>query len=242
MERLQKYMARAGIASRRRCEQLIVSGIVKVNGEMVTRPGILVDPSETRVEINGKVLKETEAKVYLALYKPRNCVTTLHDPQGRHKVTDLIKGIPHRLFPVGRLDYDSEGLLLLTNDGQLTYLITHPSHRIPKTYLAWVVGIPSSEGISMMAKGILLSDGRTSPAQVSFQRTAKHGSVLKITIYEGRKRQIRRMCEQIGHPVKRLKRIGIGQLKIDGLKPGQYRYLTFEEIEQLKISVGILSQ
>jgi len=240
MERLQKYMARTGIASRRRCEQLIASGIVKVNGETVTRPGILVDPLMTRVEINGKVLRQTEAKVYLALYKPRYFITTLDDPQGRRKVTDLIKNIPHRLFPVGRLDYDSEGLLLLTNDGQLTYLITHPSHQISKTYLAWVKGNPSSEELSMMAKGLLLSDGWTSPAQVSLQRTTKHGSILKITIYEGRKRQIRRMCDQIGYPVERLKRISIGQLKIDGLKPGQYRFLTFEEIEQLKKSAGIL--
>ncbi|KUK65665.1 MAG: Pseudouridine synthase [Desulfotomaculum sp. 46_80] len=241
MERLHKYMARTGIASRRRCEQLIASGLVKVNGETVTRPGILVDPSEAKVEINGKTIKETEAKIYLALYKPRNYVTTLHDPQGRRKVTDLIKDIPHRLFPVGRLDYDSEGLLLLTNDGQLTYLITHPSHRIPKTYLAWVEGNPSSEELSMMTEGILLSDGWTSPAKVSLQRNTKYGSLLKITIYEGRKRQIRRMCDQIGHSVKRLKRISIGQLKINGLKPGQHRFLTLEEIEQLKKSAGILS-
>jgi 23S rRNA pseudouridine2605 synthase/16S rRNA pseudouridine516 synthase len=241
MERLQKYMARAGVASRRRCEQLIASGIVKVNGETVTHPGLLVDPSKTRVEINGEVLKETEEKVYLALYKPRNCVTTLHDPQGRRKITDLIKDIPHRLFPVGRLDYDSEGLLILTNDGQLTYLITHPSHRISKTYLVWIEGEPSNEELSIMAKGLLLADGWTSPATVGLQKTTKHGSVLKITIHEGRKRQIRRMCDQIGHPVKRLKRISIGPLKIDGLKPGQYRFLAFEEIEQLKKMAGILS-
>jgi len=241
MERLQKYMARTGIASRRRCEQFIASGIVKVDGEIVTRPGILIDPSKTRVEINGKIVKETETKVYLILYKPRNCVTTLHDPQGRRKITDLIKDIPQRLFPVGRLDYDSEGLLLLTNDGQLTNLITHPSNHIPKTYLVWVDGNPSNEKLSMMAKGLLLSDGWTSPARVSLHKKSKYGTVLKITIYEGRKRQIKRMCDKIGNPVKRLKRISIGQLKIDSLKPGEYRFLTFEEVEDLKKSAGILS-
>ncbi|HAP93221.1 MAG TPA: pseudouridine synthase [Desulfotomaculum sp.] len=234
MERLQKLMARAGVASRRRCEELIVAGAVKVNGKIITRPGTLIDPAVDKIEVNGHPVEKTGGKVYLILYKPRGCVTTLHDPQGRYKVADLVKDVPQRVYPVGRLDYDSEGLLLLTNDGQLAYSLTHPRHQVPKTYLAWVTGAPSMGKINQMAEGLMLSDGLTSPAMVYVRRKLRHGTLLEITIHEGRKRQIRRMCKHIGHPVYRLKRISLGFLTLQGLKPGEYRPLTREEVQQLK--------
>lgn len=234
MERLHKFMARAGVASLRQCEELISSGLVKLNGKIINRPGVMIEPATDKIEVNGSLVKEPEVKVYILLYKPKNCVTTINDPQGRPKVADLIADISQRVYPVGRLDYDSEGLLLMTNDGQLTYFLTHPRHHVPKTYLAWVAGIPAASAIDRMEKGLVLSDGPTSPAGVRIKGVSGNETLLEITIYEGRKRQIRRMCDCIGHPVNRLKRIGIGFLTLGNLKPGKYRFLTSKEIKKLK--------
>ncbi|MCL6557947.1 MAG: rRNA pseudouridine synthase, partial [Firmicutes bacterium] len=164
MERLQKVMARAGVASRRHCEEMIISGLVKVNGKVVTELGTKVDPARDKIQVGDQILSHSPRKIYLLMYKPRGYVTTLSDERGRKKVTDLLKGVQERVYPVGRLDYDSEGLLLLTNDGDLTYALTHPKHCVPKTYLARVAGVPVPEKLDRMAAGLPLEDGMTAPA------------------------------------------------------------------------------
>lgn len=234
MERLHKYLARAGVASRRKGEELIKAGLVKVNNQTVTRLGTSINPGADRVEVAGRLVAGPEEKVYVLLNKPAGHVTTLHDPQGRPKVADLLKNIRRRVYPVGRLDYDTEGLLLLTNDGELTYALTHPRHQVKKTYLAWVYGVPPAEKLALLAQGIMLSDGPTAPAGVHLKGINEKGALLEITIHEGRKRQVRRMCERIGHPVYRLKRIGLGPLTLSGLQPGEYRFLTPAEVKKLK--------
>ncbi|MEW6423979.1 MAG: pseudouridine synthase [Bacillota bacterium] len=234
MERLHKYLARAGVASRRKCEELIQAGLVKVNDQIVTRLGTSIDPAVDRVEVASRPVQKPGEKVYILLNKPAGYVTTVHDPQGRPKVLDLLKNVRRRVYPVGRLDYETEGLLLLTNDGELAYALTHPRHRVQKTYLAWVSGVPPADKLAQMAKGMLLSDGLTAPARVRLKGKNKKGAVLEISIHEGRKRQVRRMCARIGHPVYRLKRIGLGPLALRGLKPGEYRLLTPEEVAKLK--------
>lgn len=234
MERLQKYMARAGVASRRQSEELIARGLVKVNGETVSTPGFKIDPLSDLVEVNGKVLDKPGEPVYILLYKPAGYVSTVSDPEGRPKVTDLLRGVKQRVYPVGRLDYDSAGLLLLTNDGQLTYALTHPSHEVPKTYRARVSGVPGPDKLKALARGVELDDGLTAPAGVELVRVEKGAAILKITIHEGRNRQVRRMCEHIGHPVRHLLRESIGPLRLEGLQPGEFRSLKPRELSQLK--------
>ncbi|AEF94868.1 pseudouridine synthase Rsu [Desulfotomaculum nigrificans CO-1-SRB] len=232
-ERLQKVLARAGIASRRRCEELIVAGKVKVNGKVVTALGTKVDAAKDKIEVNGQPVTASQPKVYFMLNKPRGYVTTLHDERGRKTVIDLLEGIEQRVYPVGRLDYDSEGLLLLTNDGELTNALTHPKHKVPKTYLVRVEGVPEPAKLKAMARGLVLADGPTAPAQVRLAGVRDNRALLEITIHEGRNRQVRRMCEHIGHPVLRLKRIRVGPLVLEGLKPGQFRPLTEVELKKL---------
>ncbi|MDQ0285699.1 23S rRNA pseudouridine2605 synthase/16S rRNA pseudouridine516 synthase [Desulfofundulus luciae] len=240
MERLQKVMARAGVASRRHCEELIAAGMVKVNGQVVTRLGTRVDPEKDTIEVAGRVLpRQPQEKVYILLNKPRGYVTTVKDPQGRPKVMDLLRGIKLRVYPVGRLDYDSEGLLLLTNDGELAFALTHPRHQVPKTYLVLVKGLPGNDKLDRMAGGLVLEDGPTAPAKVRLVGKKNGNAFLEITIHEGKKRLVRRMCAHIGHPVLRLKRIRIGSLTLKGLKPGRYRFLTREEIRQLRQAAGL---
>ncbi|MCG8402965.1 MAG: rRNA pseudouridine synthase, partial [Firmicutes bacterium] len=166
--------------------------------------------------------------------KPAGYVTTVSDPGGRRKVTDLLRGVRQRVYPVGRLDYDTEGLLLLTNDGELTYALTHPSQGIPKTYLARVRGVPSPDKLATLSRGVLLADGPTAPARVKLVDSGDGAGVLKITVHEGKNRQIRRMCEHIGHPVQHLRRVSVGPLQLDGLGPGQYRHLASREVSRLK--------
>ncbi|MCL2336452.1 MAG: rRNA pseudouridine synthase [Firmicutes bacterium] len=234
MERLHKYMARAGVASRRQSEELIAKGLVKVNGETVNMPGLKIDPLSDRVEVKGKLLQKPEELVYILLYKPVNCVCTVSDPEGRRKVTDLLHGVKQRVYPVGRLDYDSEGLLLLTNDGRLTHALTHPSHAVPKTYRVWVSGIPEPDKLKALAQGIELADGPTAPAKVTLVGVNKGSGILQITIHEGRNRQVRRMCEQIGHPVRHLLRENVGPLRLGRMQPGEFRRLKPDEIARLK--------
>ena len=234
MERLQKYMARAGVASRRHSEDMISRGLVKVNGKTVTTPGLKIDPARDRVEVKGRVLQKPQRKVYILLNKPAGFVTTVSDPGSRRKVTDLLKGIRQRIYPVGRLDYETEGLLLLTNDGELTYALTHPSRGIPKTYLARVRGVPSPDKLATLSRGVLLADGPTAPARVKLIDSGDGDSVLKITIHEGKNRQVRRMCEHIGHPVQHLRRMSVGPLQLGDLSPGQYRHLASREVNRLK--------
>ena len=235
MERLQKVLAHAGVASRRHCEELIAQGKVQVNGQVVREQGIKVDPLKDKIVVNGQQIK-LEQHVYLLLYKPTGVITSVTDPQGRRVVIDLLKGIKERVYPVGRLDYDTSGLLLLTNDGELANRLAHPSYEIDKVYRAWVKGIPSPEKVRKLATGIRLEDGMTSPGQSKLLKTesSSQRALVELTIHEGRNRQVRRMCEAIGHPVLTLERIRLGFLTLDGLKPGEFRKLTQEEVESLK--------
>ena len=234
MERLQKILAQAGVASRRKCEELIASGQVEVNGETVTELGTKADPTQDIITVNGKPIRN-EKKVYLMLNKPKGVITSAADPEGRKIVTDYLKGIKERVYPVGRLDYDTEGLLLLTNDGEFANLLTHPKHHVPKTYWATVKGVPHGTELDKLKQGIMLEDGMTHPAEVEYKDvdTEKNESVISITIYEGRNRQVRRMFEAISHPVIRLKRISFGDLLLQNLKRGVYRHLTKDEVEGL---------
>jgi 23S rRNA pseudouridine2605 synthase len=227
-ERLQKVLARAGLGSRRACEDLIDQGRVRVNGD-VARLGRRVEPATDRVEVDGVPVAIDPALVYYLLNKPTGVVTTADDPQGRPTVVELVPAEP-RVFPVGRLDYDTEGLLLLTNDGDLTQRLTHPSFGVEKEYLVEVSGKPSRRSIRELREGIALDDGRTAPAQANL--VADH--LIRLTIHEGRNRQVRRMCEAIGHPVVRLVRTRIGPLADRRLEPGSWRELTLAERQALQ--------
>ncbi len=236
LERLQKVIAHAGIASRRDAEEIITAGRVTVNGKVVTELGTKIEPRRDRVAIDGKILK-AEKYVYILLNKPKGVVTTLEDPRGRKTVADIVAKIPERIYPVGRLDYNTEGLLIMTNDGDITHALTHPSHEIAKTYLAKVEGFPPEEKLDRLRVGIRLEDGVTAPAKINIVDIdrEKELTTLEIIIYEGKNRQIRRMCETIGHPVKNLKRIQYAFLTLEGLRRGQYRQLLPQEVEELKL-------
>ena len=225
--RLQKILAQAGLGSRRACEELIAAGRVQVNGRVATLGG-RADPEHDRVEVDGEPVGVRPGLVYYALNKPTGVVTTASDPQGRPTVVDLVPGEP-RVFPVGRLDADTEGLLLLTNDGDLAHRLTHPSHGVEKEYLAQVEGRPSRGALRALRDGVELDDGRTAPAKVA----QVADDTLRITIHEGRNRQVRRMCEAVGHPVVRLVRTRIGSLSERRLAPGEWRELSREEVRAL---------
>lgn len=236
MERLQKVIAYAGVASRRKAEQLIQEGKVKVNGKVVRELGTKVSNSDT-IEVEGVKL-EKEDKVYFLLYKPRGYISAVTDDKGRKTVTDIFKKRVHqRIFPVGRLDYDTTGLLLLTNDGEFSYQLTHPKFKIDKTYIARVKGVPTIEGLKKLQRGIKLEDGKTAPAKVSMtsfdEKAGK--AICEITIHEGRNRQVRRMFEAIGTPVVKLKRERFAFLDLTGLNPGEYRELTKHEVKLLRV-------
>lgn len=232
MERLQKVMAHAGVASRRKSEEIIAEGRVKVNGVVVTKMGIKVDPVQDTIEVDGKEIKK-ETKTYLKLYKPRGYVTTVNDPQERQTVMDLIDGIDRRIYPVGRLDLDSSGLLFLTNDGDLTYKITHPSHELDKEYMVVVDGKLSQEELNRFKNGIKLADGKTSPAKIKKVNQDPKNTTYEVIIHEGRNRQIRRMFDQLGYGVVSLIRVRIGNISLGSLKPGEYRKLSSKELQDL---------
>jgi len=238
-ERLQKVMAAAGIASRRECEKIILAGRVKVNGKTVTELGTKVG-QKAFVTVDGKGLKQ-QHKMYILMYKPRGVVTTMIDPQGRQTVADLLSDIPERLFPVGRLDYNTEGLLLLTNDGELTQKLTHPHNEINKTYNVVVPGIVPQEKLDILRLGVRLDDGLTAPAVVTLldYDTEKNLTNFTIRIHEGRNRQIRRMCDFIGYPVRQLKRTHMANLNLEDMRRGDYRELTDGELKELLKAVGM---
>lgn len=240
-ERLQKVMAHAGVASRRHSEELIRAGRVTVNGQVVTALGTKVDPARDRIEIDGRPIGEPDPPVYIIMNKPTGVVTTLHDPQGRRKVTDLLKDVGTRVYPVGRLDYDTEGLLLMTNDGEVAHALMHPAHKVPKTYVARVKGIPGAAALEALASGVQLDDGPTAPASVRLLDVKPpNTAVVAITIREGRNRQVRRMFDAVGTPVISLRRTKLGPLQLGKMPVGAYRYLTEQEVTALKTAVGLI--
>ncbi|HMA60472.1 MAG TPA: pseudouridine synthase [Halanaerobiales bacterium] len=232
MERLQKVMAHAGVASRRKSEEIIAEGRVKVNGVVVTEMGTKVDPAQDTIEVDGEEI-EKETKTYLKLHKPRGYVTTVNDPQGRQTVMDLIHGIDKRIYPVGRLDLDSSGLLLLTNDGDLTHKITHPSHELDKEYMVVVNGELSQEEINRFKNGIQLEEGKTSPAEIEKVNQDPKNTTYQVIIHEGMNRQIRRMFDRLGYEVVSLIRVRIGNISLGSLKPGEHRKLSSKELQDL---------
>jgi 23S rRNA pseudouridine2605 synthase len=230
-ERLQKVLARAGFGSRRVCEQLIAAGRVAVNGE----PAVLgrrVDPAADRVTVDGVPVAAGVDLVHYLLNKPPGVVTTAADPEGRATVLDLVPRDP-RVFPIGRLDYDTEGLLILTNDGELANLLAHPRHGVEKTYLAEVEGVPSPATVRRLREGVHLDDGMTRPARVRVVKGPGGRRALELVIHEGRNRQVRRMCDAVGHPVRRLVRTRIGPVADTRLRPGKWRWLTPREVRAL---------
>ncbi|MCX8130204.1 MAG: rRNA pseudouridine synthase [Clostridia bacterium] len=240
--RLQKYLAEAGIASRRKSEELIRDGRVTVNGVRISDMGMKVTGNDL-VSVDGKKVVLGKNKIYIMLNKPVGVVTTVKDQFGRPTVIDLVKNIDERVYPVGRLDYDTSGLLILTNDGEFTYRLTHPKHEMKKVYLAEVEGIPEQSDLEQFRNGIRIEDYTTSPAEIKIVGTGKAASdkrqdissLLQITIHEGKNRQVRKMCEAIKHPVIKLKRIAIGDVKLGDLEEGKWRYLSKEEIRWLNI-------
>jgi 23S rRNA pseudouridine2605 synthase len=237
-KRLQKILAEIGIASRRKAEEIIAEGRVHVNGQVATL-GMKADPERDHIKLDGKLVFRSEPKVYYMFYKPVNVITTLGDPQGRPSVADFFTKIRYRVFPVGRLDFDSEGLLLVTNDGELAHAILHPARKIPKTYLIKVKGVVPDDKIEQLREGLYLTDGRTAPARVRKVRKYQENSWLEITITEGRKRQVRRMMDRVGHSVIRLKRTKINGVELVGLRPGELRPLTPGELGALKSHMGL---
>lgn len=232
MERLQKILAQAGIASRRKCEDLIREGRITVDGTVVTELGSKVDPENSIITFDGHPLSQEDI-VYILLNKPAGYVTTLSDPQGRPIVTDLLQGIRQRVFPVGRLDFDTEGALILTNDGSLSQFIQHPRHEVNKTYMATVKGTPSPGKIAQLEKGIVIDGQKTWPARVRIKEQKKTESTLELIIHEGKKRQVRKMLAAIGHPVKFLTRTAYGNLKLGKLETGKYRLLTKKDLKMI---------
>ena len=234
--RLQKIISQAGVASRRAAEKLIEEGRVTVNGETVREMGTKADPTRDDIRVDGRRIKSAERSRYILLNKPAGYVTTRSDPQRRRTVIDLLHGVKEYVYPVGRLDYDTQGILLLTNDGDLAAKLTHPRHEVDRTYEAYVSGMPDDEAIERLRRGIPLDGRRTRPADVVLVNKGRRvgAGVLIITIREGRNRQVRRMFEAVGHPVQSLRRIRFGPLGDSGLKPGEWRDLSEVEVEKLK--------
>jgi 23S rRNA pseudouridine2605 synthase len=235
-ERLQKVMARAGVGSRRACEEIIRQGRVSVDGKIATL-GQKADPSRQRIVVDGQPLTASEKPVYIALHKPRGVLAVSKDDRGRRTVRDLVPLSEH-LFPVGRLDATSEGLILLTNDGDLTNRLTHPRHEHTKEYQVSVAGHPSERTLEKWRRGVFLDGTRTALAKVSIIRHERDNTWLRVVLREGRKRQIRRVAAMLGHPVQRLIRVRIGSLDLGELKPGEWRHLTHQEIKTLRRATG----
>jgi len=230
--RLQKYMAACGVASRRKAEEMIAEGRVTVNGVKITEMGTQVEEGD-EVRVDGQLIRPETEKRYVMYHKPAGEVTTVSDPEGRRCVLDHFRDYPVRLYPVGRLDYDSEGLLLLTNDGTLTERMLHPSHQVDKTYLARVTGSVTMDEVRRLRSGVMLDDHKTAPAKVRVIKLEAEATVVLVTIHEGRNRQVRRMFEETGHQVTQLRRVRFGPLDLGDLPRGKWRELTAEEVRAL---------
>ncbi len=240
-ERLQKILASAGLGSRRECEELILQGRVRVNRKRVDQLPVLVDPDTDKIQVDGRAIR-LERKVYYLLNKPKGVLCTQRDPAGRRRAVDLLADVPERVYPVGRLDADSQGMVLLTNDGELAAGLTHPRYGVPKTYRARVKGRMSGEVLEKLRQGIWLSEGKTQPARVRLTYRSRDHSALEITLREGRNRQVRRMLAKLGHPVRELTRIRIGRLSLRGLGVGRYRPLQPAEVKALQDLVARSSE
>ena len=232
-ERLQKYMARCGIASRRKAEEIILQGHVKVNGIIVKKLGSKIDPKKDLITLHDKIIYVKENHIYIKLYKPEGYITTVKDQFNRKTVLDLIN-IKERIYPIGRLDYDTSGLLLLTDDGDLANKLMHPKYRIYKSYEVEIKGSISEESINILKKGLLIDGYKTAPAKLRVIKQSQNNTTIQISIYEGRNRQVRKMFEAVGKRLIRLKRISFGNIGLGQLKPGQWNYLTADEVSFLK--------
>ena len=237
--RLQKVLAGAGIASRRAAEELIVQGRVEVNGRIVSELGVRVHPGRDEIRVDKKPVALAEQKIYVVLNKPRQIITTAKDPQGRQTVFDLLPDLGARLFPAGRLDYDSEGLLLLTNDGELTNRLMHPRYGVSKTYEVKVKGIPGEPALDRLRSGVVLEEGKTAPAEVLLLRTLPSAAWVRIVLHQGWNRQIRRMAEAVGHPALKIRRVAYGPLKLGELGLGRHRFLKPFEVSKLYLEAGL---
>lgn len=231
--RLQKYLADSGIASRRKAEELIAHGRVSVDGIVITEMGCKIDPARQVIRFDNTIVKEKPKHIYILLNKPKGYVTTLSDPQGRPIVTSLLKNINTRVFPVGRLDIDTEGALILTNDGDLAQKIQHPSHETNKTYEVLAKGIIKTGTIRSLEKGIIVDGRKTWPAAITQIRKQEFQTKLLVTIHEGRKRQVRKMFQTVGHPVVNLKRVAYGRLQLGNLQSGSYRFLSPDDLKKI---------
>ncbi len=231
--RLQKYMADCGVASRRKCETMIEEGRVRVNGRVVSELGSKIDPQHDKVSVDKLLIRPSVNQVYIALNKPSGYVCTAQDQFDRKIVTDLID-IKERIVPVGRLDYNSEGLLFLTNDGDFTYRVTHPKNKIQKKYYVQVNGIPTEDEIAQMVSGVTIDDFNTKGTMIQYVKTNGNTAHYRVTISQGKNRQIRKMFEHFGYTVKKLKRVAIGNIRLGQLRTGQWRFLTKEEVENFK--------
>ncbi|MBR5826555.1 MAG: rRNA pseudouridine synthase [Clostridia bacterium] len=236
--RLQKFLAESGVASRRKSEELIESGKVKVNGR-VASIGDKVNPKKDTVTVNSKKIIKQKENTYIVLHKPRGFITTMSDEMDRKCVAELIKDVKVRVFPVGRLDRDSEGMLIFTNDGEFANALTHPTKHVPKTYRVTVRPSITEDQLTALTEGIIIDDRKTAPAEVHVVTKEENRVVLEIILYEGRNRQIRKMCEEVGLEVARLKRTAIGSIKLGMLKQGAWRHLTDDEVRKLMLAAGM---
>ncbi|MBN2200011.1 MAG: rRNA pseudouridine synthase [Candidatus Aminicenantes bacterium] len=239
--RLNKYLSQAGRASRREADRLIAAGKVRVNGAVVTDLGRTVDDAQDRVEVGGRKISARQEPVTIVLHKPPGCLVTRNDPQGRPTIYDFLPQVKTSIFPVGRLDFESEGLLLLTNDGELAFRLTHPRFQVPKTYLVKAEGEIGGDKVKRLERGIRLEDGKTAPARIRVLTAAAASSLLRIEVREGRKREVRRMLEAVGHRVTMLKRIAFAGLELAPLQRGRWRFLSARETKALKDLVGMKS-
>lgn len=237
--RLNKFLSQAGAASRREADRLIADGRVRVNGCVEARLGTKIDDTKDLVDLDGRALRSEERLVHVLMHKPVGAVVSLRDPFGRTTVRDLLVGLKVRVFPVGRLDTDSSGALLLTNDGELAFRLAHPRFEVPKVYLVKVEGVPSEESVEKLRKGIFIEGKRTAPAKASLMSRSGGRALVRITIHEGRKREVRKMFEALGHPVRDLRRIEFAGLTLEGLSPGAWRFLDAGEVRRLRKRAGL---